>query len=164
MRVAQIKYFEACAINDGRRIFKRAENPGYHVGDVSVISPRRAIAINRDGLAGFDQRGKFVNGEIGPLARSVNREEPQTDRRDGIKMRVGEAQHFAGDFCSGVGRNGLKAHLAFDERSFTSGAVNGTGRPENKILNSKFAAKVEKIESAGNIDPLVQLRLLDRRA
>src|ERR1700683_4622640 len=164
MRVAKIKYFEARAISNRWRIFKRTENPGYHIGHVSVIAPRRAIAINREGLSGFDQSGKFVNGEIGPLARSIDCEEPQTDRRDGIKMRIGAAEHFAGDFCGRVGRDRLKAHLAFDERSFTGGAINGTGRPENKILNSKFAAKIEKIECAGNIDPLIKLRLLDRGA
>ena len=58
----------------------------------------------------------------------------------------------------------MKTHLAFHEWSFTRGAVNGTGRSEDKILNSKFAAKIEKIKGAGNIDPLIELRLLDRRA
>src|ERR1700690_1517537 len=79
-------------------------------------------------------------------------------------MRVGAAEHFTGDFGRRVWRDRLQAHFAFDERSFAGGAVNGTGRAEDEILNSELAAEIEKVKSAGNIDALVELRLLDRWA
>ena len=49
----------------------------------------------RAGLAVLDGAGELGDGEVRPLARSVNGEEAQANYRKRVGVRIGEGQCFA---------------------------------------------------------------------
>jgi hypothetical protein len=67
------------------------------VVDVGVIAARAAVAELVDRLAGVDGFGERMDGEIGPLARTIDGEETQVDRAQAIEVRVVRAELFAGE-------------------------------------------------------------------
>src|SRR5882762_3751198 len=64
------------------------DDAGEDVGDVSIIASGRAIAEDRNGLAGLDEGGEFTNGEIRPLARTIDSEEAKDNDIKVVDMMI----------------------------------------------------------------------------
>src|SRR6266850_966456 len=71
LRLAQIENFIP------EFALRASHNTLENIADVSVIASRRTVAENRDVFPGADQGCKLTNGEVRPLAWTVNREEPK---------------------------------------------------------------------------------------
>src|SRR5215213_5125922 len=116
-------------------------NRGAHARDdvvyVGVVAPRRAVAEDGDGAARVNQFGELVNRQVGPLARAVDREEAQAHAPHAVEVRVGVAQKLARRLRHRVGRDGLADRVLFAERYFRVDAVNGRGRAEDELLDSR---------------------------
>src|SRR5271157_265254 len=80
MRVAEIKHIVLAVV------MERRNHPLNRIGVEGVIASARAIAEHRNWFALGDQSGELVNGEVGPLARSIHREEAQANRANVIEM------------------------------------------------------------------------------
>ena len=58
-----------------RRVINRRAHARNDVVNVSVIAAGRAVSEDRNLLSFIDEAREFVNRQIGPLPRAVNREE-----------------------------------------------------------------------------------------
>jgi hypothetical protein len=104
-----------------------------------------------------------VNGEIGPLPRSVNREEAKRDDAHLVKVRIGRAEKLAGDFRGRVGTDGLCEMQTLGKGYRFRNSVNRGARRENEPLNSGETRRLEQMERATHIRVVIKLRLPDRR-
>lgn len=59
-----------------------------HVGHVGEVAALAAVAVDGDRLPGLDPSAEGLQGEVGPLAGSPDREEPQRDEVQAVELRV----------------------------------------------------------------------------
>src|SRR5258705_12454481 len=101
MRIAKIEYFKCRAVEHRWRVVNCRQHAGDDVIHVRVIPAGLAISENWQRLAFFDERNKFVYGEIGPLARAKNRKKPQENFGKAGQMRLRIAKRFSSQLpCS----------------------------------------------------------------
>ena len=79
------------------------EDPFHGIGDVGVIARGGAIPIDGDWFPGENASGEFMDGQIGPLARTVNGEETKHGDIHPIDMVIDMAEGFTGQLAGGVG-------------------------------------------------------------
>ena len=94
------------------------------VADVGIIAFRGAIAENRDRFAGAEEFGEFVNRQIRPLTRAVNREEAEHHHVHAINIMIHVAEGFTRQLAGGVRRNDREHRVAFREWHLGIHAVN----------------------------------------
>ena len=75
------------------------------VVDVSKVSHHRAVAVNRDGTALFDEFCEFVDSQVRSLAGAVDGEKTQGDYANSVKMMICVADKLTGLFGCGVRRD-----------------------------------------------------------
>src|SRR5438552_4416654 len=73
-----------------------------HVINVSVITARGAVSELIDRLPGVNAPRELMNGQIGPLARTVHGEVTKRHDTQVVEIRVGRAKKFASDFRGGI--------------------------------------------------------------
>ncbi len=129
------------------------------VGDVGVIATGGAVAKDRDRLSGFNQADKFVDREVGPLARAVNGEETEADEADAVEMTVNVAEKFAADFTAGVGADGLQDGVGFGPGYVGIDTVHRRRRPKYKLLDALILGEFQKVLRGRNVRPLVAKRI-----
>ena len=142
-------------------VFERGHRALNDVVDVSVIAARGAVAELVDRLAGMNAFGELMNGQIGTLARAVNREVTQRDDAHPVKMRISRTKKFAGDLGRGVRTDRLREMQVFRERNRFRNAVNRRARRKNESLDAGHARRFEEMKRAVDVRVVIKLRILN---
>src|SRR2546430_15668721 len=95
-----------------------------HVIDVSVIAARAGISKWIDRLTGMNAPGELMNGQIGPLPRTVHGEITKRHDTHLVEVRIGRAKKFAGDFWRTVWAECLGEMLILRKRDRFRSSVN----------------------------------------
>ncbi len=114
----------------------RGANALDDVGDKSVIAFGRAIAELLDRAAFVDRFGKFMNRQIGSLARAVNGEKTQAGNVDAVEMMVDVAEGFTGEFGGRIRRDRIKNRVGFVEWNLGICPVNRGGRTKDEFFDA----------------------------
>ena len=128
-----------------------------------VVARRAAVAENRNRLAGVNQAREFVDGQVRPLARAIDREEAQHRHVHFVNMMPRVAERLAGQLAGRIGRHGGKNRVALAERHLGIHAIDGRRRRDGDFLDAGFARGFEDIDRAFDIHALVKRRLFQAR-
>src|SRR3990170_992740 len=79
-------------------------------------------------------------------------------------MCVGKTQHLSGQLGGAVGRDGAQLEVVFGKRNAAGDAVNGAGGPKEELAHLELAARLQKVQCAGNVYALIEPRVFDGRA
>ena len=143
-------------------VVDRGAEAGHDVADVGVVAARRAVAEDRDRLAGEHQLRELVDGEIGALPRAVHGEEPQRDEPDPVQVRVDVPEQLAADLGAGVRADGQHV-IVFGPRHARVHAVDAARRAEHELADAARARQLQQVLRAADVDLLVAHRVGNRR-
>src|SRR5258707_5964225 len=162
MGIAKIEHLEWNSANGVGFVIDRRHHTGCDIINPGIVTSGRTVAENGHGLACLNQRSELVYGQIWALPGPVNREETEANHGKCKKMRIGVAKHFPGDLGGSVHGDWAEFDLVLGKGNPTRSAIYRTGRTEKKLAHRELAAHLKQIESAGHIDLLVRVRLLNR--
>ena len=139
---------------------RAGKNAFQNVRDERVVARRAAVTENRNGPAGVNQLREFVDCQVRPLARAVNREKPQHRHIQAVEVMVNMAERLARQLARGVRRDGGKNRVALAKRHFRIHAVNRRGRRDGDFAAAGVARGFEDVDGAFDVHALVKRRLL----
>ena len=86
--------------NNGPLYLSAAIVPLNDIVDVGVVAPRGSITKLVDRDSSVNAAGELMNGQVGPLPRSVNRKVAKCDDPHFGQMRESRTKKLARDFCA----------------------------------------------------------------
>jgi len=116
-----------------------------------------------DGLASQNPAGELVDGQIGTLPRSINREKTQRHHPHLVEVRKRRAEEFAGNFGRGIRADGLGKMKILREWNIPADSVNRRAGRKNETLDCGGAGCVEQMQRPIYIGIIIQLRLSNGR-
>ncbi len=142
-------------------VIERRRHALNDVVDVGVIATCRAVTELIDRLARANFLRELVNRQIRPLPRAVDRKETQRDDAHLIKVRVGRAEQFPGNFTRRIGTDCLRDVHLFGERHLFRDAVNRRARSKDETIDASRARGFEQMQRADYVRVVVKLRMMD---
>ncbi len=78
-------------------------------------------------------------------------------------MRIGGTEKFTGDFCRGIGANGLRKMQVLGKRNRFGQPVNRRAGSEDEALDPDGARRLQQMQCPTHIGVVVKLRMTNRR-
>ena len=141
-------------------LLRAGDDAVHDVADVGVIAFRGAVAVDRDRFAGVDELGELVNRQVRPLARAIDREEPQHRHVHAIDVMIDVAEGFTGQLAGGVRRNDREHRVAFRERHLGVHAIDRGGRGEQRLFHAMPPRRFQHVDRALDVDLLEKFRFI----
>lgn len=131
------------------------------VVDVGEVAAAVAHVEDLDGVPAAQLLGESEVGHIGPAHRTVNREESQAGRRDGVELGVGSGHELVGLLGGCVERHRRVNAVLFGERHLLVAAVYRAGASVDEVRDRVVATGLEHVEEADQVALEVCARVLD---
>src|ERR1043165_185179 len=158
-RLAEVEDLEGARLVVDGRAHARDD-----VVNEGVVAPRRAVAEDGERAALADEARELVDGEVGALARAVDREEAEADRAQAPEVRVGVAEQLARRLRRRVRADGPAHGVVLGKRNLLVLAVDGGRRAEDELADIVRARKLKQVERAPDVRLGVEQRFDERRA
>lgn len=129
--------------------------------DVGEVAAAVAHVEDLDGVASAQLLGEAEVGHVGPAHGTVNREESQAGRRDGVELGVGGRHELVGLLGGGVERHRRVDAVLLGERNLLVAAVDRAGAGVDEVLDRVVAAGLEHVEESDEVALEVGARVLD---
>lgn len=131
------------------------------VVDVGEVAAAVAHVEDLDGVAAAQLLGEAEVGHVGPAHGTVDREEAQAGRGDGVELGVGGGHELVGLLGGGVERHRRVHAVLLGERHLLVAAVYRAGARVDQVLHRVVAAGLKHIEEADEVALEVGARVLD---
>ena len=134
----------------------RASHARHDVLDERVVAPGASVTEHGNRVASQQAPGEAVDGQVGPLTRSVDGKEPEGQEANAVQPRIHVAQQLSADLGAGVGTDRLEHVIVLAPRHARVHAVHTARGRKHELANSSRPGELEQRLRARHVRLLVR--------